>query len=167
MKLFRKNHDDRLCDTDPRLVESVRDLVRRWDPFVVALTAAYLSDRPMTVRDLIDVGARPITFGYDESNRELAERFTDQEGTRRGAVDEVTGMLDDQPPGIEEDTADLPSATDAAARVGEYLSSFGDGLVDETADSKSLYARDLEALRQNVVFRRAGEVDDSSHDDES
>jgi hypothetical protein len=63
--------------------------------------------------------------------------------------------IPDQPDGIDPydpDDHTLPPLADAATRVGEYLSYWGDGLIDvgETPDGKRqaypLYARDLQVL---------------------
>lgn len=60
----------------------------------------------------------------------------------------------DQPDGIDEDSDDLPGPDRAAARVGEFVSWYGDGRVyidrvdDAGTGGPPLYARDLEALRK-------------------
>lgn len=56
----------------------------------------------------------------------------------------------DQPDGIDPDSNDLPTVSMAAARVGEFLSWYGDGLVDLGLDVEyphpPLYSRDLQVL---------------------
>jgi hypothetical protein len=60
--------------------------------------------------------------------------------------------LPEQPDGIESESFDLPAPDAAAARVGEYLEWWGDGLIDTLGGPNSrheatpLYARDLQAL---------------------
>lgn len=56
----------------------------------------------------------------------------------------------DQPPGIEPDSSDLPSPAGAARRVATYVGNWGDGLIDK-CDGAPLYARDLEALVRAVL----------------
>lgn len=55
----------------------------------------------------------------------------------------------EQPPGIDEDSHDMPRPTAAAERVLEFVKDFGDGRVTGHPDLpgvEPLYARDLEAL---------------------
>lgn len=58
--------------------------------------------------------------------------------------------ISDQPDGIEDDSYELPDPIDAAKRIREYISAWGDGLID-IADGQPLYARDLEAIARVVL----------------
>lgn len=59
----------------------------------------------------------------------------------------------DQPDGIDEQSRDLPDPGRSAARVNEFLSAWGDGLIPlEYPVVPPLYARDLQALA-NVAAR--------------
>lgn len=62
-------------------------------------------------------------------------------------------LIPDQPDGLSEhyeDDSDLPDPHRAAARIREYISAWGDGLIN-TADGRPLYARDLEAVCRAVL----------------
>lgn len=66
----------------------------------------------------------------------------------------------DQPPGIDPYDYELPTPADAARRVNEFLTAYGDGLIEiEWSEdylaqygvtAKPLYARDLQALTNAV-----------------
>ncbi|WP_433460729.1 hypothetical protein [Micromonospora sp. CA-248212] len=59
-------------------------------------------------------------------------------------LSEVT-VIPEQPDGIEDDSRDLPEPSAAAERVRDYITEFGDGILN-VIDGHPLYARDLEAL---------------------
>lgn len=68
-------------------------------------------------------------------------------------------MMLDQPPELRdepEDSRKLPNLEDAARRVHEFLSAFGDGIIFETWERDvndphiPLYARDLEILARHA-----------------
>ncbi|PBC38565.1 hypothetical protein CJ179_38895 [Rhodococcus sp. ACS1] len=56
----------------------------------------------------------------------------------------------DQPDGIDEFTPDLPNPIKAARRVIEYVSAWGDGMIDEQ-EGHPLFARDLVSLAEAVA----------------
>ena len=60
--------------------------------------------------------------------------------------------LPEDPPGIDPQTLDLPSAEDARERVAAFLCWYGDGrvVVDTDEPGPPLYARDLEALTRAI-----------------
>lgn len=71
--------------------------------------------------------------------------------------------IPDQPDGIEDDSPDLPDPHRAAQRVCDYITAWGDGLID-TADGKHpLYARDLVALAEAVLNATPTVGRDDSH----
>ncbi|PYG00189.1 hypothetical protein SAMN05216184_104128 [Georgenia satyanarayanai] len=59
-------------------------------------------------------------------------------------------MTTDQPRGIDPDDYEVPDPTEAAERVREFISAWGDGRIDEV-DGNALYARDLEALARTAL----------------
>ncbi len=63
--------------------------------------------------------------------------------------------LSDQPPGIDENSAEYqsPDPVEAAQRIIAYVSAFGDGLVDKILDAR-LFARDLESVAQAISTAR-------------
>jgi hypothetical protein len=95
---------------------------------------------------------RAFAAGEDDTYTSLDLR-EDAQIALAAAVDRSD--LPDQPDGIDETSTDLPSVFMAIDRVGDFLSSFGDGLirVAETRDETGapLYARDLEAMRQAAL----------------
>ena len=69
-------------------------------------------------------------------------------------------MIDngEQPDGIEDTSFDLPDPARAAARVNEFLSAWGDGLIPLEYDGlPPLYARDLQALTNLVATEQTYE----------
>ena len=65
-----------------------------------------------------------------------------------------------QPDGLDGCEPELPDPVRAAARIEEYLSCFGDGVVDvgwNEAGLSPLYARDLETVAR-AVLRDSREV---------
>lgn len=62
----------------------------------------------------------------------------------------MTADLPGQPDGITDDSRDLPNPVNAAERVRNYISAFGDGLYDVFGGAP-LYGRDLEALTRAVL----------------
>lgn len=58
----------------------------------------------------------------------------------------------DQPDGIDETSYDLPTLENAARRVGEFLSEWGDGWIPLAYDGlPPLYSRDLQVLINQVL----------------
>lgn len=56
----------------------------------------------------------------------------------------------DQPPGIDQDSHDMPAPAEAAARVLEWVGNWGDGLID-TQGAAKLFSRDLAAIATEVA----------------
>ncbi|WBB94246.1 hypothetical protein [Verrucosispora sp. WMMC514] len=56
-----------------------------------------------------------------------------------------------QPDGIADDERELPAPTAAAHRVREFITAWGDGILDVTLEGHPLYARDLEALSRHAA----------------
>jgi hypothetical protein len=59
----------------------------------------------------------------------------------------------DQPPGVDvhDRSKQLPPSAAAAERIREFVSWFGDGLVDGDPVGFPLYARDLEAVARAIL----------------
>ncbi|WKU07989.1 hypothetical protein [Micromonospora sp. HUAS LYJ1] len=74
-------------------------------------------------------------------------------------------LMPEQPDGIEDDSYDLPDPHRAAGRVRDWISAWGDGLID-TADGHPLYARDLEAICRAVLATPADTIPGRPHRDE-
>ena len=75
--------------------------------------------------------------------------------TTSTGTEQVITFLPEQPEDIDPNTVALPTVAGAAERVGAFLSEFGDGIVmhvepdeHERFEPVTLYARDLEALKQ-------------------
>lgn len=79
-----------------------------------------------------------------------------QAATETSPIDTVQQTPDEtvneDPPGIDPHTSDLPTAGDAAERVAAFLRWYGDGrvVVDTEESGPPLYARDLEVLTRSV-----------------
>jgi len=58
----------------------------------------------------------------------------------------------EQPDGIEDTSYDLPTLENAARRAGEFLSQWGDGLIEIAFGGlPPLYSRDLQVLINQVL----------------
>jgi hypothetical protein len=58
---------------------------------------------------------------------------------------DLSEQAPDQPPGIDQDSHDMPEPGEAASRVLAFVGEWGDGLIDHAGEAK-LFSRDLAAI---------------------